>query len=1255
MDTSNLKRFATAARSILKQGVINKFAMLGFDAEGNVKPENEPQPVQGGALFKGQVIDDPAFYPRWQSLRHRVGVRGIRDVYEEAAYTWFNRFMAISILQHNGLMAPALQFESDDVRIPLVVANARRGLLPTMADADRTRLSAIINDDNLTTEQFAILITSLCQFTPILKACFGGITDYTALLLPDDILAKDGFIDMLNHTSFITDDDYRQSELIGWLYQFYISERKDEVFASFKSGHKAEAEDIPAATQIFTPNWIVKYMVQNTLGRIYLDDNPDCPLKDSWQYLVEAPEPVEGSPSERGQGGVLQLSSLEDYTFADLSCGSGHILGEAFDLLYALYQQEFYSPREAITAIFTRNLTGVDIDTRARQLSCFALLLKACQIDSTFSNAQVLPHVLDMPEPYTATDLQAVVTDYLVDADTTTIMQVINAVELMKHAYNLGSIMKFELSAESRAVVARCTEEWLQQPRIPAEIQNMMHYMRILLALTDKYAAVVMNPPYMGNGNMNETLSRYVRENYEIGKADLCTVFMLMQAERTIEGGYYANIVPPSWMFLSTFEALRRYIIDNQAIHSLLHLSRGVFGADFGSVSTVIQNRKDENAQGTYFRLIERTFQEFDQRHLKLLFEKTLSNHDFRFKFIDYSKDVTDIVYSSDGAKIYYPVVPQSNFKKIPGCPVGYWVSEKFIESFVFSKMVDVADPKAGLATGDNNRFQRYWYEVSVLKIGFNYQRVEDTSDGLYKWFPCNSGGTLRKWSCNNELVVNWENNGEELRSFRNANGKLAARPQNTQYYFKEGLTWNKISSSNLAVKYKPSGFIFDDTSRSAFIQEDNHLKPLIGFLCSCVALNYLKFFNPTMSFTNGDIARVPINNNIFTDEIALIVQENISISKQDWDAHETSWDFKENELLRIFKGIRENPYSVASYDKDMSITLETVVEAYKREWECIFMQLHKNEEELNRQFIEIYGLQDELSPEVPLEEVTILQQGEKTVVNSSPSDGYEVDENTDYGQRLLIEASKDIRLVGLYWNEANIIQQLISYAIGCYMGRYRLDRPGLHIAHPNPTAEELQPYEVPCLASRSPESFTIDEDAIIPILPRECGFPDNLLRRITNFIEQVFGSDALVANLNFIEATLGKSLEDYLSKDFWKEHVKRYQKRPIYWLFSSKKGAFKVITYMHRMDAFTVATIRNHYLLPYINTLETRVDALRVRQAELTTPERRNLERLIKDLEDCREYDLRLHQVADRQITFDLDDGVVHNYALFGDVLSKL
>lgn len=392
-----------------------------------------------------------------------------------------------------------------------------------------------------------------------------------------------------------------------------------------------------------------------------------------------------------------------------------------------------------------------------------------------------------------------------------------------------------------------------------------------------------------------------------------------------------------------------------------------------------------------------------------------------------------------------------------------------------------------------------------------------------------------------------------------------------------------------------------------------------MALLNSPVSNTILKVLSPTVNYGSTQVNKIPILYQ-HKEDVDQIVKNCISISKQDWDAHETSWDFQENELVRIFKE-RNTP------------DLKSTVYAYEREWDEKFEQLRNNEEELNRLFIEIYGLQDELSCEVPEDEVTILQQGE---IDFIPAPGSE-----NWMTRI--------------WYDSNIIQQLISYAVGCYMGRYRLDRPGLHIAHPNPTAEELAPYQVAEPVEAPSFSFQIDSDAIIPILPRDCGFPDNMLRRITNFIEQVFGSNNLVANLNYIESALGKSLEDYLSKDFWKDHVKRYQKRPIFWLFSSKKGAFKAIAYMHRMDAFTVATIRNHYLLPYINTLETRIDALRVRQAELTTPERRNLERLTKDLDDCREYDLRLHQVADRQITFDLDDGVVHNYALFGDVLSKL
>ena len=534
----------------------------------------------------------------------------------------------------------------------------------------------------------------------------------------------------------------------------------------------------------------------------------------------------------------------------------------------------------------------------------------------------------------------------------------------------------------------------------------------------------------------------------------------------------------------------------------------------------------------------------------------------------------------------------------------------------------------------------KFIWEVSKTNIETNVTNHTESRNSDKRWYPYFKGGSFRRWYGNKDYIVDYFHDGEMVR----------AGDRNPSIYFKDNINWSKISSNLFSARKGAEGALYDDAACQCYVYDEKNYNYILALMNSKFAQKILWCKSQTFNYISSEVSKIPMVLSVsHMKSIGQLVQDNISISKQDWDAHETSWDFQENELVRIFKGIRENPFSEASYDKDMSVTLETVVDAYEREWEQKFHQLHKNEEELNRQFIEIYGLQDELTPDVPLEEVTILQQGEKTILNLSPMAGCEVDENTDYGQKLLLEAGKDVSINGIWWNKDNIIQQFISYAIGCCMGRYRLDRPGLHIAHPNPTVEELKPYDV------YGSSFTIDDDAIITILPRDCGFPDNMLRRVTNFIELVFGPQTLVANLNFIEATLGKSLEDYLSKDFWKDHVKRYQKRPIYWLFSSKKGAFKAITYMHRMDAFTVSTIRNHYLLPYINTLETRIDALRIRQSELSASERRTLERLIKDLDDCREYDLRLHQVADQQIAFDLDDGVLVNYAKFGDVLSKL
>ena len=1209
MDTNRIKRFATEARNILKAGIAAKITTLGFDKNGNVAEENKPQLMQGGSLWNEQLQTE-GFYYQWMSLYNRIQQKGISEVYEEAAYTWFNRLCAIRILQKNNLCSPVLAY-ADAARTPVIVDEARQGRIPQMKEELRQRLVELLDDDTKVTEQFAILITAWCHDNPIINKCFGGIADYTELLLPNNILAAGGFVDMLNHTEFITDEDFQSPELIGWLYQFYISERKDEVFA--KKG-KFEADEIPAATQIFTPNWIVKYMVQNTLGRIYLDNNPyETQLQKKWQYLVEPSE----KPNDKT---LLKYNELEDLKVADLACGSGHILNECFDLLYDLYIAEGYGRGEAVENIFRHNLTGIDLDTRAKQLSQFALLLKACQKDAGFADAHCLPNVLTMPKPWNK-ETQGPIQDMLHiyfqgEATNQQKEEIMDCFNLMQDADSLGSIMKFDISESARLLILQTTDYWYSQEIVPEEVRAQMPAFKLILALTEKYHALVMNPPYMGCGNMNGVLSKYVKDNYKDGKADLATVFVEMMGQRTSANGGYAFIIPPSWMFLSTFEGLRKKIIENQSIESLLHLSRGVFGADFGASSAVIKNTSNANASGTYFRLVERTFQELEQSHLRMLFEQTLANHDFKYNFKEYTKDVTELSYSEDGNRIYYPNVEQKNFEKIPGSPIGYWVSKTILDSYVLGYSMDVvAQPKQGSTLGDNNRFLRLWYEICT------------NND---KWVPCSKGGEFRKWYGNHNYLVNWQNNGQEIKS----TGRATIR--NSAFLFKKGIAWSRIISGKPSFRVLCNDSFFESAAGVCF-PSDNDYEYVLAILNTVLVPVYITIVNPTITLQSGSIATIPIlkdKNENRKNKIKEIVQNNISISKQDWDAHETSWDFQRNELLSIDESTyTENiDYKIEKHFEETGEhicidpaapqlgSLEWRMEQYKTKWEHKFMQLHKNEEELNRQFIDIYGLQDELTPDVPLNEITILQQGE-------------------------INVKEDC----ITWNEDVMTKQLISYAVGCMLGRYRLDKPGLHIAHPNPTDEEIAPYEY------KGEQWEIDDDGIMPLMPNDCGFSDNASSRFADFIRVALGNEEHVANLNYVEKCLGKTVEQYFVKDFWKDHKKMYQNRPIYWLFSSKKGAFQVIAYMHRMNAYTAERVRSKYLLPYIEHLESEIDKLDARRAELSTKETKQLQALQKQLDECREYHERLQVVAEQAISFDLDDGVVVNYAKFGNILQKI
>lgn len=549
MDTNRLKKFAIEARNILKAGIAAKLTSLGFDNKGEVAENLRPQLLQGGTLWNGRTLSE-GFFHQWMRLYEEVQAKGVNEVYEQAAYTWFNRLVAIRILQKNGLCEPVSTY-ADSAHTPQIVNQARQGLFPPMEEASKRHLLELLDDDTKVTEQFAVLLVAWCHANPILQRCFGTMEDYTELLLPANILAENGFIDLLNHTEFITDEEFRSPELIGWLYQFYISERKDEVFA--KKG-KFEADEIPAATQIFTPNWIVKYMVQNTVGRIYLDNNPYTTLayKEKWQYLVE---PAEPTPAEA----ILHYNELTDLKVADLACGSGHILNECFDLLYDLYITEGYTRVEAITHIFRDNLTGIDLDPRAQQLSLFALTLKACQRDHSFADAHCLPRVLTMPK-----------VQLPLPTDTRLAVEIDAVNTLLKDAESLGSIMKFDLTPAAR--------EWVVS--LVAENEAAA----LVIALTERYDALVMNPPYMGGGNMNEALSKYVKKNYEDGKTDLFSVFMEVAIERLKVHGLYGMINMQSWMFLSSFEKLRKTLLDNYHIENMLHLGPRTFDELSGEV-----------------------------------------------------------------------------------------------------------------------------------------------------------------------------------------------------------------------------------------------------------------------------------------------------------------------------------------------------------------------------------------------------------------------------------------------------------------------------------------------------------------------------------------------------------------------------------------------------------------------------------------------------------------------------------------------
>ncbi len=1088
-------------------------------------------------------------------------------------------------------------------------------------------------------------------------------------VLPDNILAQNGFIHYLNTTDAIAEEDYKQVELIGWLYQFYISEKKDEVFAGFKKNQKARAEDIPAATQIFTPNWIVKYMVQNTAGRIWLDHHPNSPLKAQMKYLVEAPteEPSERIPPFGGtKGGQNTPNNQPDLQFnfedsskvsplggdgrgasllkggdplylklLDPATGSGHILVEGFSLLYEMYMEEYYQPSVAVENILTKNLFGLELDLRAAQLACFAVLLAAAKKVPEILKKDILPRIYAMPEP--AIFSRQEILDFLGSEGTQHEKVITNALQLMQQAQNLGSVMQFNITSAEREYFKTRWQALQTEVKSILEkqalLQKLEPFLDVLFALTRSYEAIAANPPYMGSGNMNNELKVYVNHNYPNSGSDLMTVFMDLSVKLTISNGKIGMINLPSWMFLSTFENLRKDLVKDTFITSLIQQGRGIFGSDFGSVSFCLENNKSLNRKGIYRRLFV--------EHVKVDSVATKEK-----RFLDQS--------------FGYYITDQLNFSKIPGNPIAYWLSKSMIEVFEnFKSAKNHLIIKEGLKTGNNEQFIRLWYEVNFSNFSINSLHA--------KWFPHTKGGDYRKWFGNQEFVLNYLDNGKELKSLKTASFT------GIENYFKPYVTWSRITSSKISFRYTPEGSIPNMAGLSAVSRNYNDtLTSFCSFANTKLCNQILTILNPTINFPPGTISNIPFNE-IESLTVKSISSSCINISKQDWNSHETSWDFHENPLLQ---GTRNN-----------NSKLEDSFNYWDEEVSKQFYQLHTNEEELNRIFIDIYGLNKELDPVVPLKDITILQEElDRTALEKTDKElrkrrqwKLEAGEWNLYVDNQLQPPHNEGELPvatvqpPLPIKKEVVARQLISYAIGCMMGRYSLQKPGLILANQGETLDDyykLVQDSSPLEKEPVPNSregieggfkqtylgFEPDDDAIIPLMGSNCGFADDALYRLRHFIEVVWGSESLTQNINFLQSCLDMDLEKYLTgqNNFWKDHTSRYKKKPIYWLFSSPTGAFQVITYMHRMNKFTVQKIRDNYLLKHLQWLSGQISQMES-SGSLVRDEQKKLDGFRKALLECEAYNLQLKNIADLQIEFDLDDGVSVNYPKFEPVVASI
>ncbi|CAM8575023.1 BREX-1 system adenine-specific DNA-methyltransferase PglX [Escherichia coli] len=1135
---------------------------------------------------------------------------------EHCAYTWFNRLCAIRYMELHGYLDHGFRMLSHPetpaaFEVLDYVPEVAEALLPeSKAQLVEMKLSGN-QDEALYRELLLGQCHALHHAMPFL---FEAVDDEAELLLPDNLTRTDSILRGL--VDDIPEEDWEQVEVIGWLYQFYISEKKDAVI-----GKVVKSEDIPAATQLFTPNWIVQYLVQNSVGRQWLQTYPDSPLKDKMEYYIE---PAEQTPEVQAQLAAITPASIEPESIKvlDPACGSGHILIEAYNVLKNIYEERGYRGRDIPQLILENNIFGLDIDDRAAQLSGFALLMMARQDDRRIFTRDVRLNIVSLQESLHL-DIaklwqqlnfhQQVQTGSMGDmfAENTALTQTDSAeyqllMRMLKRFVNaktLGSLIQVPQEEEAELKVFLDALYRLEQEgdfQQKAAAKAFIPFIQQAWILAQRYDAVVANPPYMGNGGMNSDLKKFAKTYFPDSKSDLFAMFMQHAFSLLKENGFNAQINMQSWMFLSSYENLRYWLLNNKAFITMAHLGARAFGQISGEVvqttAWVIKNSYIVNNQPVFFRLIEGSEEQK---------KNELASRDKRF---DHTL--------------------QDNFMKIPGSPIAYWLSSPARYIFETSPAItSVATSAVGLQTGDNDRFLKYWFEVQNDKIYLNAIDRKSALSSQKKWFPCNKGGTFRKWYGNQEYVVNWEYDGIEIKNCVDENGKLRSRQQNSTFYFRESVSWSDVTSGDNAFRYIPKGFIFDATGHSSFYNNDSDLHLCLAFLNNIYCSYITKILNPTIHFHVGYFNRLPFPEEIkkHSGEIISLAKEAVSLSANDWNGFERSWEFKKNPLVA---------------EKRSSLRDSFIV--YKNNCHNNFNRLYEIEFKNNTLFLDLYKLQDEFNACPDASTISL-----------------DVNPLYRYGSSL-----KPEQYQARFCSDS--IVELLSYNIGCQMGRYSLDREGLIYAH------EGNKGFADLVAEGAYKTFPADSDGILPLMDDEW-FEDDVTSRVKEFVRTVWGEEHLQENLEFIAESLclyaikpkkGESaletIRRYLSTQFWKDHMKMYKKRPIYWLFSSgKEKAFECLVYLHRYNDATLSRMRTEYVVPLLARYQANIDRLNDQLDEASGGEATRLKRerdsLIKKFSELRSYDDRLRHYADMRISIDLDDGVKVNYGKFGDLLADV